>query len=84
MYGEGILLVCGLLVWDFRAWCKLSPPGVLAFGHSGLLALLPTQTGALVGLGDAGPTRGLDPAEDGSPLLEAGPHAGTVNTAHRA
>ena len=29
-----------------------------------------------MGLGYAGPTRGLDPAEVGSPLLEAGSHAG--------
>ena len=32
--------------------------------------------GRLVGLGDVGPTRGLEPAEDGSPLLETGSPAG--------
>ena len=72
------LLVWGLLVWDFGSWCKLSISGFLAFGHSGHLALLPTWMRALVGL-DVGPTRGLDPTEDGSPFLEAGPMLGLMS-----
>ena len=31
----------------------------------------------IVGLGDTGPSRGLDPTEDGGPLLETGSHTGT-------
>lgn len=67
-----------LLVWDFTAWCNLSPYGFLAYGCSGFLVLLLVWIGMLVGPGDVGPTRGLDPTEDGSSLLETGSQAGTV------
>ena len=60
-------LVQVLSLWDF---------GTLALGHSGLLALLPTWLGVLVGPGDVGPTRGLGPKADGGPLMEIGSHAG--------
>ena len=53
------------------------PFGFLAFGCSGLLALLRIWMGPLMGPGDAGPTRCLDTAEDGIPLPEAGSDAGT-------
>ena len=54
-----------------------SPSELLAFGHSGPLALIPAWIDVLMARGDAGPTRGLDPTEDGSPFLESGSHEGT-------
>lgn len=43
--------------------------GILAFGRSEPLTLLPTWTEVLVGPGCAVPTRGLDPTENESPPL---------------
>ena len=51
--------------------------GLLAFGYSGALALPSAWMGVLVGPGDSGYNRGLDPAQDGRPLLEAGPTLGS-------
>ena len=51
----------GVLGMDVGTQCKLSPSGLLAFEHSGPLALLPAQMGVLKGPGNVGPTRDLDP-----------------------
>ena len=78
IYGDVAVLVQGFFVWDFGAWCKLSPSRLLAFGCCRFLALFPTQTGALVGPGDVGPIRDLDPAWKGAHSWRQGPMLGRV------
>ena len=52
--------------------------GLLAFECSEPLAWVPAWTGALMGPEDVRPTRGLDPPEVGSLLLEAGSNSGKL------
>lgn len=51
-------------------------PGLLVFGHSGPLALLPAWTRAFMGPGRCQAHQGLRPSIDGIPVLKAGFHAG--------
>ena len=71
------------LSWFRRSWhgalelSTNSSPGLLALGHSGLLALLLTWMGAFMGPGDAGPTSNLDLTRVGAHFWRQGPHTGT-------